>query len=121
MVLVLSLIAHVPGCGPEDPEVHKDALYAQESLARELAFRYRSLNPDAKKVFAQIEVPKEQRPGGARDETTKKKGGISAHDDQDPIGTTTVDDLLADITNKLKLIKEMPPNRRLPEDDRYDF
>ncbi len=107
MVLVLSLMAHVPGCGPEAPEVHKDALYTPESLARELAFRYRSLNPEAKKSSPKSKSRKSSAER-ARDEPTQKKGGIGATTTKTRSGPATVDDLLADITNKLKLIKEMP-------------
>ncbi len=49
MVLALALPALATGCGPGTPEVDKSALYTPESLADELAFRYRALKPDARK------------------------------------------------------------------------
>ena len=48
--LTLALPALVPGCGPAMPEVDKAAFYTPESLAAELAFRFRALSPDAKAV-----------------------------------------------------------------------
>ena len=43
-VLMLVLPAIVPGCGPGSLDVDKAALYTPESLASELAFRFRSLS-----------------------------------------------------------------------------
>jgi hypothetical protein len=47
-VLTLILPAIMPGCGPASLDVDKAALYTPESLASELAFRFRALNADAK-------------------------------------------------------------------------
>jgi hypothetical protein len=47
-MLTLASSALVPGCGPAVTEVDKAALYTPESLAKELAFRFRDLSHDAK-------------------------------------------------------------------------
>jgi hypothetical protein len=96
-------------CGPAEPEVDKAALYTPESLASELALRYRQLNPDAKAAAVRFQLKprdakrlEEQR---ARSEQAKNKvlGGPPAKKKQ--TGPPTVDGLLADLDSKLDLIK----------------
>jgi hypothetical protein len=96
---MLSLLA--PGCGPAGLEADKAAAYTAESLAHELAFRYRSLNPDAKKStrtrkaksaksITQLESDEKLQTKGKDSATTKKRSG-----------PPTLDDVLDDIDVKL--------------------
>jgi hypothetical protein len=104
VVLILSV---VHGCGPGEPEFDKAALYTPESLASELASRYRALptsarkstrgtksSADAETVLAHQESGEKARKKGVTTEATKKR-----------TIALTVDDLLDDIGNKLGLIK----------------
>jgi hypothetical protein len=103
-ILMLVVAAIVPGCGPDGLEVDKAALYTPESLASELAIRFRALNPDAKtsKRKGQSRSDKaaaERREHGNKAQT--KGGGVKkkAH------GPMTIDDVLDDIDDKLDRIK----------------
>jgi hypothetical protein len=107
MMLTLALPVLGPGCGTAVPEVDKAALYTPESLAAELAFRFRALSPDAKtatpKRRSQTDKNLDERL--ARAEQAKNKAGGGAVTKKKQAGPTTIDDLIADIDNKLELIK----------------
>jgi hypothetical protein len=103
-LLMLVVPAIVPGCGPDDFGVDKGALYTPESLASELAIRFRALNPDAKtsKRKGQSRSDKaaaERREHGNKAQT--KGGGVK----KKAQGPMTIDDVLDDIDEKLGLIK----------------
>jgi hypothetical protein len=105
--LTLVLPAIVPGCGPASPEVDKAALYTPESLASELVFRFRALNPDAK-TSSRKPKPKDDKSTAerlARSEKVEKKG---ASVKKKAAGPTNIDTVLDDIGDKLDLIKETP-------------
>ena len=73
-VLMLVLPAIVPGCGPGSLDVDKAALYTPESLASELAFRFRSLNADAKTSTRKATDPtKPRRAAGTRADEAREK------------------------------------------------
>jgi hypothetical protein len=103
-VLMLVVQAIVPGCGPANLDVDKAALYTPESLASELAFRFRALNTDAKtstrKVKSRSEKAAAERLAHGN-KAQKKGGGVK----KTAKGPTTIDDVLDDIDNKLDLIK----------------
>jgi hypothetical protein len=103
-VLALVLPAIVPGCGPASPDVDKLALYTPESLASELAFRFRALNPDAKasRRRAKSESGKSVVQRVERTTKAEKKGaGVK----KKATGPTTIDNVLDDIDDKLDLIQ----------------
>jgi hypothetical protein len=102
--LVFSLMALLAGCAGDAPEVHKEALYTPESLARELAFRYRALSPEAMQSQSKSKA-KTSLADRQRDDATQRKGGIGATTTKKRSGASTVDDLVADIGNKLMLVK----------------
>jgi hypothetical protein len=104
--VVLALLPPVLGlgCGPRALEVDKAAAYTPESLAQELAFRYRALTPEAKKAstrakskstksIAQLENAEKLQIKAKDVATTKKR-----------TGPPTLDSLLEEIDGKLKLI-----------------
>jgi hypothetical protein len=102
--LMVVLPAIVPGCGPGSLDVDKAALYTPESLASELAFRYRSLHADAKKSTRPAKSDKAAAERLERATKVEKKGG--AVKKKATTGPTTIDDVLDDIDRKLDLIKE---------------
>jgi hypothetical protein len=106
LALVLLLPALGSGCGPATHEVDQAALYTPESLAQELAFRYRALSPAAQKAptrsrsrakpaksLAQLDAA-EKLEKKAKDVTTAKQARIQS-----------LDGLLDDIEGKLDRIK----------------
>ena len=108
-VLTVSLAFVVAGCGPAASEADQAAAYTPESVAQELAFRYRSLLPEAKKS-GQKARPR-SKPGKtttelARDEkaSTKASGGVVT---KKRSGPPTIDDVLEDIGVKLSRITGM--------------
>ena len=102
MAFTLVLPAIAPGCGPGSPDVDKAALYTPESLASELAFRFRALSSDAKASSRRDNSGKTLAERVARTAKAEKKGaGIK----KKATGPTTIDDVLDDIDNKLDLIK----------------
>jgi hypothetical protein len=103
-VLLLILPAIVPGCGPASPDVDKVALYTPESLASELAFRFRALSPDAKASSrrAKSESGKSIAQRVERATKAEKKGaGVK----KKATGPTTIDNVLDDVDDKLDLIQ----------------
>jgi hypothetical protein len=106
--LMLFLPAVSPGCGSGAPEVDKAVQYTPESLARELAFRYRTLTPEAKQ--APTRVRKRSKSGKTiaqleSAEKLQKKGKDAPTVKQARAGK--LDDLLDDIDRKLELIKDV--------------
>ena len=102
--LALVLPATVPGCGPVSLDVDKAALYTPESLASELAFRFRSLAPDAKTSSRKTKSKADKAAAERLERATKveKKGaGVK----KKATGPMTIDDVLDDMDNKLDLIK----------------
>ncbi len=103
-VLALALPAIMPGCGPATLDVDKAALYTPESLALELAFRFRSLASDAK-ISSRRPKSRADKAAAERLERAtkveKKGGGVK----KKATGPMTIDDVLDDIDNKLDLIK----------------
>jgi hypothetical protein len=103
-LLMVVVPAIVPGCGAGDLGVDKAALYTPESLASELAIRFRALAPDAK-------TSKKKRPSRSDKEAAERRehgnkaqtkgGGVK----KKARGPMTVDDVLDDIDDKLGLIK----------------
>jgi hypothetical protein len=108
-VLTLLLAVLGAGCGPAALEVDKAALYTPESLATELAYRFRQFNPDAK--AAAVRYKSKSKDGKkdaerlARVDQAKNKTSGGAPAKKKQAGPPTVDDLLADIDGKLDLIK----------------
>jgi hypothetical protein len=108
-ICMLLLAALGLSCGPAEPEVDKAALYTPESLAGEMAYRFRQLNPDAKSAAARYKTnPKADKnlaERRAQSEPAKNKtsGGAPARKKQ--TGPPTLDDLLADIDGKLGLLR----------------
>jgi hypothetical protein len=103
---LLVVIGPSGGCGRSAPEVDSAARYTPESLAQELAFRYRALTPEAKnaqsrnrgsskntKSIAELES-KEKLQTRGKDAATRKKARV-----------LTLDDLLDELEGKLVLIK----------------
>jgi hypothetical protein len=109
-MLALALSPLGPGCGPAVSDVDKAALYTPESLANELAFRFRGLSADAKVATVRFQ-PKSKdyqklTERLARSEQAKNKvtGGPPEKKKKKAAGPPTIDDLLADIDNKLNLL-----------------
>jgi hypothetical protein len=106
--LVLTLLSPIAGtgCGPGAPDVDKAALYTPESLAQEFALRFGTLNPDAKKVKPSARSkPMSAKAVAARDAADQAKKKVVGATTKKRTGPPTIDDLLADIDNKLNLIK----------------
>ncbi len=93
------------GCGSGAPDVDKAAFYTPESLAQEFALRFVALNPNAKKTNPRARSKTTERTiaDRARAEQNDPKGGRAATKKR--TGPPTIDDLLADIDNKLNLLK----------------
>ena len=103
-LLMLVVPTIVSGCGPGDLEVDKAALYTPESLASELAIRFRALNPDAKTSRRKVQSRSDKAAAERREHGNKaqtKGGGVK----KKAQGPTTIDDVLDDIDDKLDLIK----------------
>jgi hypothetical protein len=110
VVVAMLLSTTAPGCGPGTPDVDKSALYTPESLAEELAFRYRALKPEARKSTRGAESgSKAARRAAALDRArqAEKKTG-----DAEPVkkrsGPPTLDDVLADIDVKINKVPKTP-------------
>ncbi len=108
-IFMLLLAAFGLSCGPAEPQVDKRALYTPESLAGELAYRFRQLNPVAKSTAARYKPnPKAEKDIAERRDRSepaknKTSGGAPARKKQ--TGPPTLDDLLADIDGKLGLLR----------------
>jgi hypothetical protein len=105
-VLMLVLPAIMPGCGPGSLDVDKAALYTPESLASELAFRFRSLSADAKTSTRRAKLKSDKGAAERLERADKlEKKGASVKKKATAKGPTTIDDVLDDIDDKLDLIK----------------
>ncbi len=94
------------GCGSAPLDVDKAALYTPESLAQELALRFVALNPDVKKTRTSYRA----KPLSAKAIATRERADQAKKQGQPAVtkkrvGPPTIDDLLADIDNKLNLLK----------------
>jgi len=106
--LVLTLLSPVvgTGCGPGTLDVDKAALYTPDSLAREFALRFVALNPAAKKVKPRFKSkPMSAKSIAEREGADQAKKKVVGAVTKKQSGPPTIDDLLADIDNKLNLIK----------------
>ncbi len=107
-ILVLTLLSPIlgTGCGPEAPDVDQAALYTPDSLAREFALRFAALNPDAKKAKPTFKSkPISAKSIAERESADQAKKKVVGAATKKRSGPPTIDDLLADIDNKLNLIK----------------
>jgi hypothetical protein len=98
---VLSSLA--AGCA-DRPEFNKAAEYTPESLAQELAFRYKALSPAAKKS-TRSRRPQRAAVDSKADEQSPTKSQTKAATKKEL--PRTVDDILDDIEAKVGLIKGM--------------
>ena len=105
VVLSFSVMATIPGCGPAAPEVAKEAQYSPESLAQELSFRYQSLNADAKKATGKARSKSVRTAADRQRGEVDTKGAVGAVTKKQRGAPPSLDELLADIDSKLKLIK----------------
>jgi len=114
LALALALSTMAPGCATDAPEVDKSAHYTPESLAQELAFRYRELKPEDRK-FARGAVPRAGSAGKAADlerarqideKAEQKKGGGEVPKKRS--GPPTLDEVMADIDSKIDRIPGTP-------------
>lgn len=107
VVLGLVLAASTPGCGSGPSQVDKAALYTPESLAQELAFRYRALDAEAKKSTrrARLGAKDAKRIAAVERASQAEKKGGNTEAAKKRTGPPTIDDLLDDIDRKLDLIK----------------
>jgi hypothetical protein len=105
-MLVVSLPVLGLGCGSAAPDVDKAVAYTPESIAQELAFRYRALGPDAK-TAAQQARPIKSRKSTAQlesDEKLQTKGKDLATPKKRS-GPSTLDDVIQDVDAKLHLLQ----------------
>jgi hypothetical protein len=110
MIFGLVLPALATGCGPGAPEVDKSALYTPESLADELAFRYRALKPDARKFSRAAGSASKSAKRAAdldRARQAEKKGG-GAEEPKKRDGPPTLDDVMADVESKIDKVQGTP-------------
>jgi hypothetical protein len=104
--LALGLSIAAPGCGSGEPQVDRSAFYTPESLAEELALRYRTLKPEARKFTrAAASSSKSARRAAALDRArqAEKKGG-GGDEPKKRTGPETLDDIMADIEAKIDKI-----------------
>jgi hypothetical protein len=108
VVLALTFATTTPGCAPGTPEVDQAARYTPESLAQELAFRYRGLRPEGKKPTRGAGSRSTKTAADlARDEQAQKKArGADAAEKR--AGPPTLDDVMDDIDAKLDKIPGTP-------------
>jgi hypothetical protein len=108
---VLAFVIPIAGlsCGPGAPEVDKAALYTPESLAQELAFRYRALSPEAKKAPTRSRVRSQPKKSIAQLESAESRQtkGKSAETPTKKARTQDLDALLDEIEGKLNRIQGM--------------
>ncbi len=111
MVLpALGLSIAAPGCGTGEPQVDKSAFYSPESLADELALRYRALKPEARKFTRPVAAGSKAAKRAAaldRARQAEKKGG-GAEVPKKRAGPETLDDVMADVDSKIDRIPGTP-------------
>jgi hypothetical protein len=110
VVLGLVLPVLTPGCGPAAPEVDPAAQYTPESLAQELVFRYRALQPEARKSTRRLSLGSKSAKRTAdleRARQAEKKGGDPAATKK-RTGPATLDDVLEDVDAKIDRIRATP-------------
>jgi hypothetical protein len=106
IILGLALSTCLSGCGPTETSFDKATQYSPESLAEELAFRYRGLKPESKKSTRHALSSARSAKKSAdldRARLAEKKGGTGASTKKQT-GPTTIDDVLDDIGSKLNQI-----------------
>jgi len=106
VALVLAMSWAATGCG--STVEHDEAVrYTPESLAQELAFRYRDLSPAAKKATKNRSEPKGKASAAAEREAQTKAQTKSAVTKK--AEAETADDLLDEIAGKARMIRTTPP------------
>ncbi len=88
----------VTGCGDSSTTFDAASTYSPESLARELVFRYKTLNPDRRNVRA-------ARPARKPDAAATKEAKSATKEAQ----ATTLDELIRDASTKAESIPNMTP------------
>jgi hypothetical protein len=107
MVLILLSPIVGTGCGSGAPDVDKAALYTPDSLAHEFVMRFLALNPDLKKAKPSFKSkPMSAKSIAERESADQAKKKVTGAATKKRTGPTTIDDLLADIDNKLNLLKD---------------
>ncbi len=99
---VMTLVMTEPGCSPEPMEHDQSANYTPESLAQELVFRYRSLQPDAQISKLPPRRKSTDKADSARPPVSKKSAEKKT---AKKAVSTTIDDVIEDIESKISLIK----------------
>jgi hypothetical protein len=110
VLLALGLSIAAPGCSSGAPEVDRSAFYTPESLAEELALRYRALKPEARKFTRPAASGSKAAKRAAeldRARQAEKKGG-KAEEPKKRLGPETLDDIMADVDSKIDKIPETP-------------
>ncbi len=110
VALAITLLPTVPGCGGR-PDVDRSALYSPESLAQELAFRYRGLKPESRKLTRPVgrRARPEDRDRARRiDEKVEQQKGGGAEVPKKRSGPPTLDDVMADIDAKVDKVPGAP-------------
>jgi hypothetical protein len=110
VALAIVLLPTVPGCGGR-PAVDRSALYSPESLAQELAFRYRGLKPESRNLTRPIgrRAKPEDRDRARRiDEKVEQQKGGGAEVPKKRAGPPTLDDVMTDIDAKLDKVPGEP-------------
>jgi hypothetical protein len=103
IALVIALALPGPGCGGS-PEFDKTAQYTPESLAQDLAFRFRALSPAAKiTTKTRRRTPKKTATFVSDDEKSQTK--TKSKESTKKALAKTADDLLDEIDAKASLIK----------------
>ncbi len=106
--LILVTAWAASGCGPA-AEYDKAVQYSPESLAQELAFRYRSLSPSAKTAIKNRNMTKDKTKAFAATELeAQTKGQSKAATKKAP--AANVDDVLDDVAEKVEAIKGVAPS-----------
>ncbi len=131
--VVLGLAFLASGCGVR-PEFDRAAAYTPESLAQEAVFRYRGLNPEARKSTRKTRVSKAKTAAERESEETATRKNQGAPTTKKRSGAATLDDLLDDLSTKLdriaglsradackKLVEAVASDPTLGENDRKSF
>ena len=99
------------GCGPDAPEVDKSALYTPESLAEELAFRYRVAEARGAGSSARAAASAPRPPGGPPTSIAParpRRRGAAPSEPKKRSGPPTLDDVMADIDSKIDKVQGTP-------------